>query len=167
MAYNQIFTSVGGKLVYLPETTTTKKPKEAKSLDVVFVNETTGMVELGLGAHPTSSRAEKVLLDKVTLNLLTTIGSSDFDPSLGSFLTVVQRSNSKDLTTIQAKVVLALNTIKDKIKTEQESTTSLSPDQRLLDLRLSAIYTDPTDPTNLLVEVLVVTEANQEYILTT
>jgi hypothetical protein len=140
--------------------------KEAKSLDIVYIDDATNRVVIGLGDHPSTSRAEKVLLDKVTLNLLTTIGSSDFDPQMGSFVTIIQRTaNSKDTSAIQAKLSLSLNSIKDKIKAEQ-ATQELNPTQRLLDLKLSNVYIDPTDPTNLLVEVLVVTESNEEYILT-
>ena len=166
MAYKQIFstTSAGMKFSFtLPSIP--KTPTEAKSLDVVWVDEVTGKVNLGLGVHPSSARAEKVLLDKVTIGLLTTIGSNNFDPGMGSFLTLIRRSTSDDVSAVKAEIALSLNTIKEKIKTEQ-STQAVSPEQRLLDLKLSDVYIDPDDRTNLLIEVIVVTEANESYILT-
>jgi len=164
--YKQIFTSSSNGMTYsIDFNSLPKTPAELKSLRIVSFDENDRVV-LSLGDHPAATRAEQVLLDKVTLSLLTTLGSNDFDPQMGSFLTLLQRGDSSNPTVLRTKIALALQTIKTKIKADQETQTGLGSAQKLQDLLLNNIYLDPLDSTNLLIEILVVTAANEEYIIT-
>ena len=66
---------------------------------------------------------------------------------------------------MQAQIMGALNVIQNTILTSQSSQT-LSDSQTLKQLKLQNVYQDPNDPTGVLVDILVVTNANSSYILT-
>jgi hypothetical protein len=161
--YKEIFQSTVAGLSYELDDTT-PSVSTAITLDVIQV-EDDGTISISIGSAPKKSTGVKVLLDKVTLALLTTLGESSFNPGLGSFLTALHTQNDTDTLAVYAKISSALTTIQNQILTAQANQV-LDVNQKLQELKLSDIYKDPTDPTSILIEVLVVTVGNQEYILT-
>jgi hypothetical protein len=163
--YNQIFTSTEDGMAYALELPALPTPKECRSLAITRID-TDGKVILSLNGHPSVAKSVQLLLDKVVLNLLTTYGENFYSTQMGSLITSLQRqASSLDLIDLEAQVLLALSSLQATLVSEQNS-QSLSSEQKLKELKLSGIYKDPTDPTNILIEILVITESNEEYILT-
>jgi hypothetical protein len=163
-AYNEIFKSSDTGLTF---ELTENLPTSTKgvSMSIVSVDENTGEISLTFGAAPKKSTGVQVLLDKITLALLTTFGESLFNPGMGSLITQIKVQNTSDTLELHVRVTSALASVKKQILEAQAGQT-LAANQLLVDLQLSDIYLDPTDSTTVLVEVIVVTESNEEYILT-
>lgn len=167
MPYNQIFKSVEGDLVYVGDTTSTVQAKPyALSLSITQIAADTNKIRFSLGVTdaPSMKNDVQVLLDKVALCLLTTLGESSFNPTMGSFLTRI-KTKTQDVLELQAQLIAAIRSVQNMILASQ-SEQVLSPEQTLKQLKLQSMYQDPIDPTTVLVEVLVLTNSNTEYILT-
>lgn len=166
MAYNQLFISTATGLDFSGaiSTTPTVSNGYSMSLAITQIAPITEKNYFSLGVHPSTVKDAQLLLDKLTLSLLTSQGESAFNPTLGSFITKL-KTTSGDLLTMQAQIMGALNVIQNTILTSQSSQT-LSDSQTLKQLKLQNVYQDPNDPTGVLVDILVVTNANSSYILT-
>jgi hypothetical protein len=163
--YKEVFVNTDTGLEYEPSESVILTTPKAISLDVIKVDSVTGKVTFSVGNSPSVTTKAKVLLDKITLALLTSLGESLFNPNLGCFITSFRSQNSTDLLSLYALISTNLNTIQNNILATQ-SDQATSTDQRLLSLKLNDVYRDSYDPTAIYVEVLVVTENNEEYILT-
>jgi hypothetical protein len=163
--YKEVFINTATGLEYEPEAIYTAANARAITIDAIKVNSTTGKISFSIGNSLSIATKEKVLLDKVTLALLTSLGQSAFNPTLGCFITSVRSQNVKDLLSLYALIASNISSIQNNILATQ-SEQNLSSEQRLLSLKLTDVYKDPNDPTAVLVEILVVTENNEEYILT-
>ena len=174
MASN-LFQSAGTDLVYTPTDTTSATPKSsAISLSITQIDTDTGKVRFSLGVpvtvggvtfySPSMKKNVQVLLDKVSLCLLTTLGESKVNPTMGSSLTQTKTTN-QDMLTLQAQILSAITSVQNMIINSQRD-QALSPAQTLQQLKLSNMYQDPNDPTTVLVDVIVVNGSNAQYILT-
>jgi hypothetical protein len=166
MAYNQLFISTDSGLDFSGaiSVTPTVSKGYSVSLSITQVDTTTGQNYFSLGTHPSTVNDAQLLLDKLTLSLLTSQRESAFNPTLGSFITKL-KTTSGDLLTLQAQIVGALKVIQNAILAAQSSQT-LSDSQTLKQLKLQDVYQNGNDPTSVLVDILVVTNANSSYILT-
>jgi hypothetical protein len=162
--YKEIFTSTGTGLKYSVEPVQPISNK-SKTLCITDIDETTGLIAITLGRAPKVIDDVNVLLDKVTLALLTTLGTSAFNPELGGYLTIGRTQSNADLLKVQAQISATLQVIQTNLIIAQNEQL-LDNTQRLKELRLSDVYINPSDQTTLLIEVLVITEANEEYIIT-
>ena len=174
MASN-LFTSTADDLIYTPTDTTAVAPKPyALSLSITKIDPDTRRISFSLGTtqtihgvtctSPSARNDVQVLLDKVALCLLTTLGESAFSPTMGTSLTRIKTTTS-DTLDLQAKLLTAVTSVQNMILSSQ-SNQSLSSGQTLQQLKLNSIKKDPDDPTRLLVEVIVVNNNNASYILT-
>jgi len=140
-----------------------------KSLSI-FGTDSAGRLTMSLynnNGRPVYSTGVKVLLDKIALYLLTTIGSSLLNPSLGSTVTSIKRtSTTQDITKIRALITSTLADIESRILSDQLTQPPDRDDQTLIELHLMQVLQDPTQLDQILVEILVKTKSNQSYILT-
>jgi hypothetical protein len=138
----------------------------ARSLSVVQVDSTTNNLSIGLATHPTASIGVAVLLDKVATNLMTTIGSSSFNPNFGSLIKKLVVSSGTDRLVLMSQITLGLKSVEQTILQAQASVATLTPEQTLQALVLQNIYVNPEDVTSIVMEVIVVNGENSSYILT-
>jgi hypothetical protein len=106
------------------------------------------------------------LLQKVAHLILTTPGSNFYDGNLGNILAIsiggTQAGNEADL---RLKAQLGIKEVENQIKQEQAIDSGLDPEERLLELRIIRFQRDPQDFTNIEIDVLVITEANETFLL--
>ncbi len=138
----------------------------ARSLSVVQVDPISNELVIGLATHPSASTGVTVLLDKVATSLMTGLGSSAFNPSFGSILKQLIVSSASDRLVVMSQLTMAIKSIEQTILQTQMSVPNLTQEQTLQSLVLQNIYADTTDITHIIMEVVVVNEANSSYILT-
>ena len=143
--------------------------EDAPALQTISFNtslDEDGKVSLSVGEHLSASKGINVLLDKVTLNLLTTLAQNYFSPEMGSLLNNIKTSyNDNDILDVEAKIILALDSIKKYI-IKTQTTSVISSGQRLRDLKLNNIYRGTADKASLFIEVLVINEDNAQFFIT-
>jgi hypothetical protein len=172
---SNLFTSTVDDLIYTPTDVTSVAPKPyALSLSITKIDSDTRKVTFSLGntitkdgitfTSPAMKSDVQVLLDKIALCLLTTLGESTFTPTMGASLTRI-KTTTGDTLDLQAKLLAAITSVQNMLLNSQRN-QNLSPGQTLQQLKLNSIKIDPDDPTGLLVEVIVVNSNNAAYILT-
>lgn len=138
-----------------------------RSVKIFYPDPDTGSLIMGFNsAAPAQVTGVQVLLERIAKLLTTKVGSNLFSPEQGSALGQKQTFTSDNAVEVQIMVYSAVASVSEQIQREQyESTTALTPDQKLLSLEVSNIV-QGSDPSTWYVEVLVVTGANETYFLT-
>lgn len=137
-----------------------------RSISVTMSDLISGTVIPAIASHMQTSYGVYVLLDKVVINLLNTLGSSLFDSSFGSIIHSLNFQSNADRLVLMAQVTTALKTVEQNIINNQATLQNISSEQTLQKLVLQNIYADPVDPTAIRMSILVITAANSSYLLT-
>jgi hypothetical protein len=137
-----------------------------RSIEQFHADPNTGRMKAGFVAGVRTVTGVQALLQKVARLILTVKGSNYFDPAIGnvfaSSIGGVQSHNDGDL---KMKFQLGLIEIQDTIFQDQSAEANLEVEEKLKELRMVGFKRDPADFTNVEIDVLVITEANQNYIL--
>lgn len=140
-----------------------------KDLRVIYLDTSNDLVKFGFGSTKkfnTISGATN-LVQKVTICLLTELGSNYFSPSYGSSLPLINKSiwSSDNLDVMKATITTAVIQVEDSIKKEQAKTPNLDPTETLASLTINSIeYQDSS--ASWLVQVSILNETGQNFTIT-
>lgn len=139
-----------------------------KSLSIFYPDEDTGALRMGFKNSKFRKTDDvQVLLDKVAKLLLTRKGSNSFLPSSGSELTSLHSSAfGPDDPEIKVIVHSTIADVEKTLLDEQALEPSTPDTQKLLGLEISNLEVAADDPTKLMVEIIVHTEARQSFFIT-
>lgn len=137
-----------------------------RSIQQYYPDENTGKLKLGFPKGIQTAVGVYALLQKVAHLILTKPGSNYYVSELGNILAAsiggLQASDDSDF---RMKAALGIKEVENQIKQEQQSDANTEPEERLLELRMIRFQRDTTDFTNVEIDVLVITEANQSFLL--
>ena len=106
------------------------------------------------------------LLQKVAHLILTKPGSNFYAGDLGNvFALAIGGTQAKDENDLRMKAQLGLKEVENQIKQEQQLDANIEPEEHLLELRMIRFQRDSLNLTNVEIDVLVITEANQSFLL--
>jgi hypothetical protein len=131
-----------------------------------YSDSNTGKMTPGFNMGIVYVEGVQALLQKIARLILTVPGSNFYYPDLGNvFAASIGGVQSADETELKIKLQLGLTEIETKIKIEQSLEINLVPEEKLNKLSIARFWRDPADYTVVEVDVLVITEANETYIL--
>jgi hypothetical protein len=137
-----------------------------RTVQQYYPDPVTGKLKPGFIKGIKTSEGVYALLQKVAHLILTRPGSNFYDGTLGNILAIaIGGVQSRDEHELRLKAQLGLKEVETTIKQEQQFDTNIEPEERLIELRMIRFQRDPQDFTNLEIDVLVITEANQTFLL--
>jgi hypothetical protein len=137
-----------------------------RTIEQFYPDQKTGKMLPGFPFGIKEVTGAQALLQKVARLILTRPGSNYYTPDLGNvFAASINGVQSKDDSELKIKFQLGLMEVQTKILQEQLYDNMLVPEEKLQELQMIKFQRDPADYTVVHIDVLVVTEANETYIL--
>ena len=137
-----------------------------RTLEQFYVDPNSGKMMPGFLHGIRESNGVQGLLQKVARLILTRPGSNYYDPDLGNIFAVsIGGTQSSDESDLRLKFQLGISEVENTIKQEQALDNSLTDEETLVGLQMARFARDPSDYTVIEMDVLVITAANETYLL--
>lgn len=138
-----------------------------KSFELYYKSDVDGKYHMGFKNNiPKALNSSSLaLINKIMYTINTRKNSNAFLPETGTYIKdILQLTGTVDELEIQSRLASCIKDVETQILTAQSA--SLSKDETLKMLSINKMYRGPEDSSVYIMEVLVITEANQNYIFT-
>lgn len=136
-----------------------------KTLEIYYTGND-GQTHMGFknGIPRTINATPLALINKIIYTIKTRKGSDAFITNHGSYVEdILKLGTSADELEIQSRLTATIKDVENQITYSQLQD---KPETMLKQLYINKIYRDPSDPGQYRAEIFVVTEANQNYVVT-
>jgi hypothetical protein len=123
-----------------------------------------GKIHMGFDGVPSKLTGPLALIQKIIYTIKTDKGTNLYIPGSGVYLKEVTTIDSNDPLVVQSELSTVVRDVEQQIRASQNDATPAN--ERLLELKLSGFKQDPSDKTQYMLDLFVITEANQNYLVT-